>query len=221
MKKVTLIMAISAIVLIGPCAFGETLKANGKISNVIVYRGQALVTRTIETALGKGTTELIVTGLPEKIVPESLYSQAPQNVTILSVRYREKTVKEDTREEVKKIDTQIEEVENQLSDEKERRNLINGLINRYDPFWKLTVDTSKSDLDRGLLQFEPIEKLTGHMEAKLRELSKSEWELNDLKTKLTKELKLLSRKREDLKAGHSRTQRQAVVYLTRQTKSQL
>ncbi|NLH16436.1 MAG: DUF4140 domain-containing protein, partial [Phycisphaerae bacterium] len=110
MKKVVLVILIWVAVGSG-LAWAETVNLNGKIDGVIVYRGQALVTREIELALPAGSHEVIVGNLPEKIVAESLYSQAPENVTILSVRYRQRAVQEDTREEVKQVDALIEQIE--------------------------------------------------------------------------------------------------------------
>ncbi len=110
MKKVMLIVLVLVSTVLPGRVFAAGTQVKGEISSVIVYRGQALVTRTIPVGAQSGSSELIVTGLPEKIVPSSLYSQGPENVKILSVRYREKAVREDTRQEVKDLDQQIEGV---------------------------------------------------------------------------------------------------------------
>ena len=73
--------------------FAEVSTVTGDISKVTVYRGQALVTRTIDVDLPSGTSELIVENLPGKIIPESLYAQTSGSSKVLSVRYREKAVK--------------------------------------------------------------------------------------------------------------------------------
>lgn len=215
MKKVILIVVMFVSVFVCQRAFGAATEVAGTISNVIVYRGEALVTRTIEADLPKGTSEMIVTNLPEKIKPESLYAQGPGDVTILSVRYRERAVKEDTREEVKKLDAQIAKVSRKLKHADRDRQHNSNVYKRYDPYWKLTIDTVNSDLDRGLLQFEPIEKLTGYLEGKYDEAHNKGLQLEDEVDDIKKELDLLKRKREQLSAGHSRTQREAVVYLTK------
>lgn len=215
MKKLMLIVVMFGSVFTSQKAGAKTNEVAGTISNVIVYRGEALVTRTIEADLPIGTSEMIVKDLPEKIKPESLYAQGPGNVTILSVRYRQRAVKEDTREEVKKLDAQIAEVSRTLKHAERDRKHISNLWRRYDPYWKLTIDTANSDLDRGLLQFEPIEKLTGYLEAKYNEAHKNGLQLEDEIDDIKQELDLLKRKREQLSAGHSRTQREAVVYLTK------
>ena len=208
-------MAVVATVLLYYTALAATTEATGRITNVIVYLGQALVTRTIEVDLPEGTSELIVGDLPEKIISESLYSQAPPNVTVLSVRYRQRAVKKDSREEVKKLDAQIEEVSRRLK-HAERNHAHNGnLWKRYNPYWNLTQNTSKSDHDRGLLQFEPIQQLTGYLEGKLNELHEKNLALEDEIADIKKELDVLNRKRKKLTAGRSRNQREAIIFLNK------
>ena len=57
MKKQILLLMVLIFVSVSPCfAEKDALEVTGSISNVIVYRGQALVTRTIELDLLKGTS---------------------------------------------------------------------------------------------------------------------------------------------------------------------
>ena len=55
------------------------------ITDVIVYHGRALVTRTIELDNSTGDIELLVENLPEQILPESIYAQAADGIQVLSV----------------------------------------------------------------------------------------------------------------------------------------
>ena len=91
------VLASVAICLLTASAFAELPTITGTISKVTAYRGQALVTRTITVNLAPGTSELIVGNLPAKIIPESLYAQTACVIKVLSVRYREKAIREDTR----------------------------------------------------------------------------------------------------------------------------
>ncbi len=218
MKKKTLILTLAVIVLATSTAFADVQTTTGAISKVTVYRGQALVTRRINVDLPAGTSELIVTGLPAKIVPESLYAQTSGDIKVLSVRFREKAVREDTREEVKKLDASIEDVKHQL---KYAENDHNHFKLQWEMFAKLkdfTIAAAKSDLNRGLLTFEPIESLTGLIEEKGLEYHKHNMELEDKIAQLKKELELLTRKRKELDAGRSRTEREAVLYVSNTAK---
>ena len=85
----------------------EPVAAAGPVTSVVVYRGQALITRTLDLPQTGGEMELLVENLPEKILPESLYAQSDGSISVLSVRYREKVVTEDTRQQVVALKDQI------------------------------------------------------------------------------------------------------------------
>lgn len=213
MKKQALIAAAAVIVFTCGLALAKTSEVVGDISTVTVYRGQALVSRTIDVDLPPGTSELIVKDLPAKIVPESLYAQTSSNITVLSVRYREKAVKEDTRKEVKAIDAQIQDVQSKLYHAERDLQHSNESFSRYRGFWKLAVDAANGDLNRGLLQSKPIEELTKYLETKSIQWHQENVKLENLKKSLQKELELLQRKRKELDAGRSRTEREAILFV--------
>jgi len=213
-KTQVLVLAVVIIALAPTAAFADAQTVTGAISKVTVYRGQALVTRTLNVDLPAGTSELIVTGLPVKIVSESIYAQTSGDIKVLSVRFRERAVREDTREEVKKLDARIEDVKHQLKYAESEHKLF---VLQWEMFEKLkdfTIVAAKSDLNRGLLAFEPIESLTSLIEKKGLEYHKHNMELEDKIAQLKKELELLTRKRKELDAGRSRTEREAVLYVS-------
>jgi hypothetical protein len=213
-KTQVLVLAVMVIALATAAAFADAQTVSGAISKVTVYRGQALVTRTIDVDLPAGTSELIVTDLPAKIVPESLYATTSGDVKVLSVRFREKAVREDTREEVKKLDAQIEEVKRKLKHATKDRENATDLWNKFKDLWKMAIDGANVDLNRSVMQFEQIESYTKYLEAKSLEWNQKILELQDTEADLTKELELLTRKRKELDAGHSRTEREAVVFVS-------
>lgn len=210
----TSIVATVITVLLTGVAFADASRTAGSISKVTVYRGQALVTRAIEVDLQPGTSELIVEALPARVVPESLYAQTLGDVKVLSVRYREQAVREDTREEVKQLDAQIEELKNKQGHAKSQRENAVDLWTKFKDLWKLTVDSANVDLNRSVLQSEQIESFTKYLETKALQWHEKILELQDTEAELQKELELLQRKRQDLDAGHSRTEREAVLFLS-------
>jgi hypothetical protein len=112
MSKRILIAGISIFIFVQLAYTDEAAQeVVGSVSRIIVYRGQALVTRTIELEFPRGSSQVVVQELPNAIISESLYAQALGGVTVTSVRYRERAVEEDTREEVKRLDAEIEKVQ--------------------------------------------------------------------------------------------------------------
>ncbi|MDH4238198.1 MAG: mucoidy inhibitor MuiA family protein [Phycisphaerae bacterium] len=217
MKQQNLILTLAVIVLATSAAFADVQTTTGTISKVTVYRGQAMVTRALDVDLPAGTSELIVTDLPAKIVPESLYATTSGDVKVLSVRFRERAVREDTREEVKKLDAQIEEVKRKQQHAKKDNENATDLLHKFRDLWKLAVDGANVDLNRSVMQSEQIESFTEFLQAKALEWHQKALELQDTEADLAKELELLTRKRKELDAGHSRTESEAVVFVSNKT----
>ena len=210
--SITMAAMISALVATALIAAPVT---TGAISKVTVYRGQALVTRDIEADLPAGTSEIIVTGLPAMIVPESIYAQTSGNVRVLSVRYRERAVSEDTRDEVKQIDARIKDVTHQLKYAEADQAHANQQWQMFEKLKDFTITAEKQDLNRGLLTFEPVQSLTDLIEQKGLEYHKQKLELDDKIAELKEQLELLNRRRNELTAGRSRTEREAVLFISR------
>ena len=163
-KMQNLVVVIAVVCFVSVAAFAEEQTTTGTITKVTVYRGQALVTRSIEVDLPAGTSELVVKDLPAGIVPESLYAQTSGNVKVLSVRYRQQAVKEDTREEVKELEHEIERISNEIRHAERNHKHGGNLWEKYDGLWKLAIDGEKVDLNHGLLQAEQIESLSRYLE---------------------------------------------------------
>src|SRR4051812_30625930 len=79
--------------------------ATSRITHVTVYPDSALVTREVEVpGGGAGVVELVVSQMPEQTITSSLYAESSEGVRVLTTRYRMKAVKEDTREEVRRLE---------------------------------------------------------------------------------------------------------------------
>ena len=220
MKTRPLTLALVLTTMIGVVATAaEVPKTSGTIARITVYRGQALITRTISLDLPAGTSELIVTQLPHKILPESLYAQANGTIKVLSVRYRERAVKKDTRKEVRELDAQIEDIKLKQYQNERDREIVDWLFHRFEGQWKLLIDATNVELNRSVLQFKPLEQLTGYLEAKAIQWHDKNVELAFTRDKLQKELDLLQRRRESLSGGRSRTEREAILFVTSASKA--
>lgn len=101
-----------AIVVFGLAApaFGETIDvkpAASRLVAVTVYQNSALVSREVAVPEGAGTMELVVSPLPPETIAHSLYSEGGDGMRILNTRFRSRAIKEDTREEVRKLEATI------------------------------------------------------------------------------------------------------------------
>jgi hypothetical protein len=79
--------------------------AASRITHVTVYPNSALVTREVEVPAGVGAFELVVGSLPEHTLHSSLYAEGSDGIRVLTTRFRTRPIQEDTREEVRKLET--------------------------------------------------------------------------------------------------------------------
>src|SRR5262245_38627324 len=84
--------------------------AKSKITKVTVYPNSALVTRELEVPPGQGLVELVVPDLPVRIVGSSLYAEGTDKLRVLTTRFRSRPVQEDTREDVRKIEDELDKI---------------------------------------------------------------------------------------------------------------
>ena len=68
----------------------------------------ALVTREVEVPAGNGLIELIVSPMPDQIVPSTMYSEAGDGLRVLTTRFSTRQVLEDTSEERRKLEAEKE-----------------------------------------------------------------------------------------------------------------
>lgn len=190
-----------------------TQESAGRIDAVTVYRGQALVTRVVEVAGPAGLHEVVVTDLPERVVPGSIYAESADGVGVRSVRYRVRPVAEDVRDEVRALDAQLAAQADALDAlERARRVILDerAYLDRLNDF---TAPTATAELASGVLNADTLQKLTLFVFEQRRRLSEEELAVDRQKKALTEELNLLQRKRAELTSGSARTAREAVVFV--------
>lgn len=211
------IMSLAAILLCLGAGWSqaEPIPAVGPVSSVIVYRGQALVTRSLEIPPTSGELELLIENLPEKILPESLYAQSDGSISVLSVRYREKVVTEDKREQVVALREQIEQTRRKLYLAQRDWDHMSTRSKLYDQQSKLSIDAANRDLNASVLDVEAFEKFVGFIDARQLEIHKEFVRLETEKQDLEKQLAELEKKLSELSQGQQKVNRQALVYISR------
>ena len=191
----------------------HTTQATGTITAVTVYQGQALVTREVELTQGPGLWEVVVTNLPEHVMPGSLYAEPVDGAEIRSVRYRVRPVLQDVRKEVKRLDEEIIQVQDGLNLAhaaqqvlKERTQYLNKLEN-------FTSKTTNKELNAGVLNAETLVELSTYLFEQHEKIAKNLQELQIECRELDANLQLLNRKRTVITGGSAKTVREAVVFV--------
>jgi len=188
-------------------------RMTGAIDAVTVYRGQAMVTRKIEVPEAQGLTRVIVESLPAEIVGGSIYAEAGDGLTIRSVRYRTRPVREDVRKQVRELDQKIAELEKEIEKVETRRATLadqKTLIQKLEQF---TAPSADWELSHGVLDAKTLQSLTEFLFAQRKRIDEERLDLSFVKDDLQQELDQLQREREELTRTSSKTMREAVVFL--------
>jgi hypothetical protein len=186
---------------------------SGKATHVTLFRGQAQVTRTIPVEGAAGNIEVVVGNLPEQIEPNSLFAEGNDSVEIRAVRYRTRAVGEQPREEVRKLDREILDVQQQIQLTAKKQALMAKRAEYLGKLEGFVAPTAHSDLAKGVLDAEALERLTTFSFAEREKIAEQEIALAKQAHDLNEQLALLQRKHEEITAGASRTEREAVLFL--------
>ncbi|MBM4030569.1 MAG: DUF4139 domain-containing protein [Planctomycetes bacterium] len=207
------LLAVASVAAWAAAPPAEPPGVKGKVEAVTLYRSQALITRSVPVEGGVGAVELVVTGLPDQVVPDSLFAEAPAGIEVRAVRFRQRAVGEEPREEVRKIDQDIEAVNDRIAAAKKKQEVLTQRIAYLAKLDEFTAATAKADLAKGVLNYEALEK-TSTFSFKQRDgIADDMLKLDAEARNLAKELALLQRRRTELTAGATRTVSEALVFL--------
>lgn len=185
----------------------------GSIDAVTVYRGQALVTRVIDVPGGPGLREIVVTDLPEAIIPGSLYAESADGIEVRSVSYRVRPVGEDNRESVRQAEKAVRETRDALDAAKSRQKYLEWQQQYLDKLEAFVAPTAQAELKSGVLNAQTLTQLTELITTRRKSQTEDAQKLAiELRT-LSEAVQLKERELSVLTASTSRTAREAVVFL--------
>ncbi len=215
MGRGTLVAMLVGVSLVALAAAppAEAPGVRGKVEAVTLYRTQALVTRSVQVEGGAGAVELVVTGLPDQVVPDSLFAEAPAGIAVRAVRFRQRAVGEEPREEVRKIDQEIELIQDKIAATKKRQELLTQRLAYLTKLDEFTAATAKADLAKGVLNYEALEKTSLFSFKQRDDIVTESLKLDTEARDLAKQLALAQRRRSELSAGATRNVSEALVFL--------
>ncbi len=201
------------IILAGAVAAMAAEEMTGEIESVTVYRGQALVTRVMELQGEQGPMELTVTQLPAQVIPNSLYASGSRDVAIRAVRYRTRAVQNEPREEIRKIQQQMEEIRKELRAAEAEEGLIKQKKAYLDKLEGFSTAKSAKELDKATLDVEALIKLSDYLFKQRAQLAQQHVDITEEKSQIQEKLNLLQRQLSQLTSSTTRTVREAVIFL--------
>ncbi len=189
------------------------IQLKGKVDAITVYRGQALVTRLVEIKAAAGLQEIVITDLPARILPGSIYAEADEGVEVRSVLYRERAVDQDVREEVRKLDKDIRDTQDKILAKKRQTELLNERKAYLTKLEGFTAPTATFELTKGVLNADTLSKITLFQFEQRQTNATEELKLAVEERDLNDQLNTLQRQRHELTGGSARTVREALVFV--------
>ncbi len=188
----------------------------GKVVRVTLYRGQALVTRSIPFGGAAGSRELTVTELPLNIVDGSLFAEATDNIEVRAVRLRQRAVGEEPREEVRKLDEQILTTGESIALNQKKQELTNRKMQYLDQMETFIAPTAQIELSKGVLNAETLQQLTQFSFGQRTAIAEEQISLATELRQMTERLQLLERQKAELTNGSQKTVNEAILFLEKQ-----
>ncbi len=189
---------------------------SGKISEVTVYQGTALVSRVVEIpASPAAPMEVVVSPLPSATAPNSVYADQAQGVVIRSVAFRTKTPDKaaQAQSEVAKLEQAIKDLRrtsaiarNEIALRRIRQEFLKRLGAEF------VAPSAEREMTHGVLQADELQKITklhfDEYEKASQEIMKLDLEIDENAAQLEQ----LEDRRKTLAAGPP-VAYEAVVYL--------
>ncbi|MFN4258081.1 MAG: mucoidy inhibitor MuiA family protein [Gemmataceae bacterium] len=193
------------------------MPATSKIVHVTVYPNSALVTREVEVPAGAGAAELVVTPLPPQTINSSLYSEGSDGIRVLTTRFRTRAIKEDTREEVRKIEDQLKTLT--LANQKLQADsrTIEQNMQMLAKLENFAAVSATSSTEKGTLNGENVIALAKYVMESRAEKAKELVGLQQQMQDNQEQINYLQRQRNELSAGSSKTERDAVIVVEKST----
>ncbi|MBM4068258.1 MAG: DUF4139 domain-containing protein [Planctomycetes bacterium] len=189
--------------------------AMSKIARVTVYPNSALVTREVVVPDGAGLVELVVPAMPNQIVASTMYSEAGNGVRVLTTRLRTRQVLEDTSEERRKLEAEMEKlmvtaakIDSDIQSCDKNMMLLNKLENFTDKSTVLSTEKGGLNGDAVITMAKYVMEQRGE---KTKELVgyKEQKRQNDIQMSFCK------RKMGELGQGSGREERDAIIVVDR------
>jgi uncharacterized protein (TIGR02231 family) len=206
----------AAVALAAPYVAAQDPAAAAPASRVVrvtLYRGQALVTRQVTINAGSGAREVVVGDLPQSVEPASLFAEGSQDVEIRAVRYRARAVGEEPREEVRRLDQAIQELNDRLAANRKAQEMLAQRAAYLDKLEGFVAPTAQIELSKGVLNSADLEKLTLFVFEQRKQIGTEQLTLQHEARDLQQQLDVLTRQRNQLTAGATRDVREAVLFV--------
>lgn len=190
--------------------------ASSKIARVTVYPNSALVTREVVVPDGAGLVELVVSAMPNQIVPSTMYSEGGDGIRVLTTRFRTRQVLEDTSEERRKLEAEMEKLmvaAAKIDSEIQSIDKNLALLSKLENF---TDKSAVLSTEKGGLNGDAVITMAKYVMEQRAEKAKELVGVKEQKRQNDIQMSFCKRKMGELGQGSGREERDAVIVVDRQ-----
>lgn len=193
------------------------LTVNGKITDVTLFRDSALVTREVplssDGVLKSGTHEILVEGLPERLVESSVFAEGNAKISIRGVRVVQEPLGQSSRVEIRELDEQLKKVGLEIERLTRARAVLEKNLTTLDQMIAFSSQAANGDLNRGVLDAEAVTELLTYSMTQRGTINQSLIELDTEMGGVQEKREMLNRERSRLTDTDGRTRYQVRVFI--------
>ncbi|MEM9019823.1 MAG: DUF4139 domain-containing protein [Planctomycetota bacterium] len=193
----------------------EPQGAESRVAEVTLYRDQAQILREVAVPAGEGAIELTVIGLPDQVIRDSLFAEGGEQIDVRAVRFRQRVVGEEPREEIRNLDQAIEDKQIEIEENAAMMALVQSRFVYLDKLENFAATTATAELGQGKLDAEQLQQTTRFIFEERELATQRRIELRTALRGLQRELQTLQQQRQLLAGRTQRVVREAVLFLDR------
>jgi hypothetical protein len=160
-----------------------------------------------------GLTEVIVSPMPPMTMQSSLYAEGTDTIRVLSVRFRTRAIAEDTREEVRKIETEIKGLQTKAQGFESDLKAMGENLKLLDKLEGFTAKSLEHLTDKGQLDPEKIIALAKFVQEDRAKRNKEQLAVKQQLEDTQAKIAFAQRQLAERSGGSVRTERDAVILL--------
>jgi uncharacterized protein (TIGR02231 family) len=193
--------------------------ATSSIKEVTIYQRGALVSREVIVPEGSGLFEVVVPNLPPQTQSGSLFSEGSETIRVLNTRYRTRATREDTREEVRKLQNQLKDLAHAQAKLQSDVAAVTQNLAMLTKLESFTAVSTEKSTDKGTLIAENSIAMTKFIMEQRAEKSAMLVGLQKQIADNKEVIDFVQRQVNELSAGSSRTEHEGVILLDKSAPS--
>lgn len=205
---------IIMIALPASTSWAET-ETPGKIKSVTVYLDQARVVREITIAASDDPQRVRVTGLPQRLVTNSAFTESDDGVLVQSMQVLSRLMNPgsdaENADKIKALIEKQEDLKKRLRTSQNDLKVIQQDLSTIEKMVDFSANRSKQDLDRATLDVQSLTQLTEFSIERRRKLAAEMFEKETEIDALSKDMEENQRQQARLSAYRSRPTMDAVM----------